>query len=77
MEPYEAEQQRLDVVLEKIQDAKVKNDLDRQNNEQKQADVEAGWNDVAEVIWALMVACSKQPCLFANNNKCCKNANWP
>ena len=46
MEPYEAEQQRLDVVLEKIQDAKVKNDLDRQNNEQKQADVEAGWNDV-------------------------------
>jgi len=46
MEPYEAEQQRLDTVLEKIQDAKVQNDLDRKNAEQKQADVENGWNDV-------------------------------
>ena len=46
MEPYEVEQQRLDMVLEKIQDAKAQNTLDRQNAEKKQSDVEAGWDDV-------------------------------
>lgn len=44
--PYEYEQVRLNGVLEKIQDAKVKNDLERQQAEKKQADVDSGWNDV-------------------------------
>jgi len=46
MEPYEFEQQRLDMVLEKIQDAKAQNTLNRQSAEKKQSDVESGWNDV-------------------------------
>ncbi|MBM7617126.1 DNA helicase-2/ATP-dependent DNA helicase PcrA [Weissella uvarum] len=45
-EPYESEQRRLDHVLEKIQDAKVANELERGHADQKKAEVDAGWQDV-------------------------------
>lgn len=45
-EPYEFEQKHLDNVLEKIQDAKVANELERKNADKKRADVDDGWNDV-------------------------------
>ncbi|RRG17916.1 ATP-dependent DNA helicase [Weissella viridescens] len=46
LEPYKSEQHRLDGVLEKIQDAKVANELERENADKKKADVDAGWKDV-------------------------------
>ena len=46
MTPYEAEQKRLDFVLEKIQDAKVENKAQMTSATAKKADVDDGWKDV-------------------------------
>ncbi|MGO3468683.1 MAG: RNA polymerase recycling motor HelD [Weissella hellenica] len=46
MTPYEAEQKHLDLVLEKIQDAKAENQLQQASAATKKADVDAGWKDV-------------------------------